>query len=70
MIVHGSNHASKVGDRNRANPDLRARSVRDLRAKPESRAKPEKKREREGLGRGLGEPLSDFKSFNLVCICY
>ena len=33
-----------------------ARSARDLRAKPESRAKPEKERGR-GLGRGLGEPL-------------
>jgi len=40
----------------RAKPELRAQSARELRAKPEPRAKPKKKRGR-GLGRGLGEPL-------------
>ena len=40
----GRNHASKVGGPNRAKPDSRARGARDLRVKPESRTKPEKKR--------------------------
>ena len=40
----------------RAKPESRERSVRELREKPEPRAKPEKKAGR-GLGRGLGEPL-------------
>ena len=54
----GRDHALKVGGPNRAKPESRAWSARDLRAKPKSRAKLEKKRGR-GLGRGLGEPLSN-----------
>ena len=37
------------------------------RAKPESRAKPEKERRR-GLGRGLGEPPENFWNFELQIV--
>ena len=71
--VTSTNHAPKVGGPNRAKPESRVRSARDLRAKLESRANSKKERER-GLGRGLGEPppppkyfgILNFKSFNLV----
>ena len=54
----GRNHASKVGGPNRAKTESRAQSARDLRAKPESRAKTEEEQGR-GLGRKLGESLPD-----------
>ena len=39
-----------------AQPEPRARSARELKEKPELRAKPEIERGR-GLGRGLGQPI-------------
>ena len=51
----GATTLQKLGA-NWATPESRTRSARDLRANPESRAKPEKEWGR-GLGRGLGELL-------------
>ena len=50
IIIKGAATVQKLGGPNRAEPESRAQSARDLRAKPESRAKPEKKR-----GEGSGE---------------
>ena len=83
MALQGRNHASKVGGprfkrqklgvQNGRSPKLRARSSRDLRAKPQIKGKAEKKKRGEGSGEGarwappqnfLG--ILNFKSFNLV----
>ena len=46
-----------IGGELRVKPKGRVRKARDLRSKPESKAKPEIEWAR-GLGRGLGEPIS------------
>ena len=52
----------------RAKPESGARSAWDLRAEPESMAKPEKERGR-SLGMGLGEPSPNF-FWNLLSLVY
>ena len=59
--MQGRNHESnsKVGGPNRAKPDSRAQNARDLRAKSELRAKPDKERAR-CLGEVSVSPSPDF----------
>ena len=58
-LRQGRNHESKFGGPNRAKPESRELRARDLRAEPESSAKPEKERG-EGSGEGLGEQFWNF----------
>ena len=61
----GSRLASR-GTNSRAEPESRARSARELRAKPEPRAMPEKKRgEGSGEGARWAPPQKFFQNYNL-----